>query len=120
MAQSILAQSIVGSKSYWLRLAFRPLVTSVTVQIHFLPDDITTTAEPGEALLDVAHRVGVHISTGCLMGSCYACEVEMTSIDTDLDLGVETDPGTSVRACLTAIPDTTHPIEINLLADPTW
>lgn len=88
----------------------------MTVQIRFLPDDITTTAEPGEALLDVAHRVGVHISTGCLMGACYACEVEMAS----LDPGVETDLDTSVRACLTAIPNATQPIEINLLDDPTW
>ncbi len=80
----------------------------MTVQIHFLPDDITTTAEPGEALLAVAHRAGVHISTGCLMGSCYACEVEMSGSEG------------SVRACLTAIPNTTKPIEINLLDDPTW
>lgn len=81
----------------------------MTVQIHFLPDDITTTAKPGEALLDVARRAGVHISTGCLMGSCYACEVEMTGATEG-----------SVRACLTAIPNTTEPIEINLLDDPTW
>ncbi|EDX87182.1 2Fe-2S iron-sulfur cluster binding domain protein [Synechococcus sp. PCC 7335] len=84
----------------------------VSVQIRFLPDNITTTAEPGEALLDVAHRVGVHISTGCLMGSCYACEVEMTSSKNDSDI--------SVRACLTAVPDTTNLVEINLLDDPTW
>ncbi|MGB3788868.1 MAG: 2Fe-2S iron-sulfur cluster-binding protein [Phormidesmis sp.] len=80
----------------------------MTVQIRFLPDDITTTAEPGEALLEVAHRAGVHISTGCLMGACYACEVEMTSAE---------DP---VRACLTAIPNTTEPIEVNLFDDPSW
>lgn len=84
----------------------------MTVQIRFLPDNITTTAEPGEALLDVAHRVGVHISTGCLMGSCYACEVEMTSSEAGLN--------TSVRACLTAVPSTTNLVEINLLDDPTW
>ncbi|MBE9061318.1 2Fe-2S iron-sulfur cluster binding domain-containing protein [cf. Phormidesmis sp. LEGE 11477] len=92
----------------------------MTVQIRFLPDDITTTAEPGEALLDVAHRAGIHISTGCLMGSCYACEVEMTGPDTGPDTGANNDLDTSVRACLTAIPNTTHPIEINLLDDPTW
>ena len=80
----------------------------MTVQIHFLPDNVITTAEPGEALLDVAHRAGVHISTGCLMGACYACEVEMTGSED------------SVRACLTAIPSTSESIEINLLDDPTW
>ncbi|MEM8504024.1 MAG: 2Fe-2S iron-sulfur cluster-binding protein [Cyanobacteria bacterium P01_D01_bin.1] len=81
----------------------------MTVQIRFLPDDVTTTAKPGEALLDVAHRAGVHISTGCLMGSCYACEVEMTGAAAE-----------SVRACLTAVPETTELIEVNLLDDPTW
>lgn len=88
----------------------------MTVQIRFLPDDITTTAEPGEALLDVAHRAGIHISTGCLMGTCYACEVEMTGAKSAKS-DSESD---SVRACLTAIPDVTEPIEINLLDDPTW
>lgn len=85
----------------------------MTVQIRFFPDDVTTSAKPGEALLDVAYRAGVHISTGCLMGSCYACEVEMTSLS-------KSAPAESVRACLTAIPETTEPIEVHLLDDPTW
>ncbi len=92
----------------------------MTIQIHFLPDDITTTAEPGEALLEVAHRAGVHISTGCLMGSCYACEVEMSGFEDGSEDGSEDSFEDSVRACLTAIPNTTKPIEINLLDDPTW
>ncbi|MFM7326844.1 MAG: 2Fe-2S iron-sulfur cluster-binding protein, partial [Nodosilinea sp.] len=29
----------------------------------------------GEPLLQVAARAGVTIPTGCLMGSCHACEV---------------------------------------------
>ena len=47
------------------------------MKIHFLPDDITIEAEAGETLLDVAERAGVCIPTGCLMGSCHACEVEV-------------------------------------------
>lgn len=83
-------------------------VTFVTVNVRFLPDDVTVTAKPGEPLLSVAARAGVSIATGCLMGSCYACEVEMTGSQE------------SVRACLTALPQGFTDIEINLLTDPTW
>ena len=38
----------------------------MSVTVHFLPDKVTVTAEPGEALLNVADRAGVTIPTGCL------------------------------------------------------
>ena len=79
-----------------------------TVTIRFLPDDVTTTAQAGEPLLSVAARAGVYISTGCLMGSCHACEVDMTGED---------EP---ILACLQAVPAKPAEIEINLLDDPTW
>lgn len=75
------------------------------ITVHFLPDDQKTNAEAGESLLTVADRAGVVIPTGCLMGSCHACEVEMN--------------GEEVRSCITAIPDTSE-ITINLFSDPTW
>ncbi|MGB3769030.1 MAG: 2Fe-2S iron-sulfur cluster-binding protein [Phormidesmis sp.] len=80
----------------------------VTVNIRFLPDDVAVTAQAGEPLLTVAARAGVYISTGCLMGSCHACEVDMTGED---------EP---VLACLKAVPSEPAEIEINLLGDPTW
>lgn len=83
-------------------------MSSVTVQIRFLPDDVTISAKVGESLLEVAARAGVYISTGCLMGSCYACEVDMTGSEE------------SVRACLTTVPSGLEHIEINLMDDPTW
>lgn len=79
-----------------------------TVNIRFLPDDIAVSAQAGEPLLTVAARAGVHISTGCLMGSCHACEVDMTG---------EEEP---ILACLQAVPSEPADIEINLLDDPTW
>ena len=79
-----------------------------TVNIRFLPDDVAVSAQTGEPLLTVAARAGVHISTGCLMGSCHACEVDMTGED---------EP---VLACLKAVPSTPAEIEVNLLDDPTW
>ena len=79
-----------------------------TVNIRFLPDDVAIAAQVGEPLLAVAARAGVYISTGCLMGSCHACEVDMTG---------EEEP---VLACLKAVPSATGTIEVSLLDDPTW
>jgi len=77
------------------------------VRVRFLPDDVTIDAEVGEALLDVADRAGVFIPTGCLMGSCHACTVEL-------------DDGDIIRACITAVPAGREELIINLFSDPTW
>ena len=45
------------------------------VVLHFLPEDVYTTAQPGDSILEAAHAAGVVISTGCNSGSCGACEV---------------------------------------------
>jgi ferredoxin len=76
------------------------------VRVRFLPDDVTVDAEVGEALLDVADRAGVFIPTGCLMGSCHACTVEL-------------EDGEIIRACITAVPPHQE-LTINLFSDPTW
>jgi ferredoxin len=80
----------------------------MAVSIQFLPDDVTVTAEVGEPLLQVAARAGVSIPTGCLMGSCHACEVELEG---------ELDP---ICACITAVPAGQAHLTINLYLDPTW
>lgn len=77
------------------------------VKVLFLPDDVTVEAEVGEPLLEVAERAGVFIPTGCLMGSCHACEVEVEGGDT-------------IRACITAVPAGQEWLTINLFVDPTW
>jgi ferredoxin len=77
------------------------------MKIHFLPDEITIEAEPGEALLDVAKRAGVMIPTGCLMGSCHACEVEI-------------DKDNFICACISAVPLGKSEMTINIYSDPTW
>ncbi|MGK7945055.1 MAG: 2Fe-2S iron-sulfur cluster-binding protein [Microcystaceae cyanobacterium] len=79
----------------------------MTVKVHFLPDDITIEAQAGEPMLQVAERAGVQIATGCLMGSCHACEVELGD-------------GTEVCACISAIPSDRDHLTINLYADPLW
>ncbi len=79
-----------------------------SVTIRFLPDNVIAEAEPGEALLTVASRVGITIPTGCMMGSCHACEVELN--------------GQPLCACLTAVPPTEAGTElvIDLYGDPNW
>ncbi|MGK7929973.1 MAG: 2Fe-2S iron-sulfur cluster-binding protein [Microcystaceae cyanobacterium] len=79
----------------------------MTVTVHFLPDDVTIKAQAGEPMLQVAERAGVYIPTGCLMGSCHACEVELGD-------------GTEVCACISAIPSNTNHLTINLYVDPLW
>lgn len=79
----------------------------MSVQIRFLPDDVMVEAEVGEPLLQVADRAGLSIPTGCLMGSCHACEVEI-------------EDGDPVCACISAVPAGCEAMTINLFVDPTW
>jgi ferredoxin len=79
----------------------------MSIKIHFLPDDVTIDAESGEPILQVAERAGVYIPTGCLMGSCHACEVEF-------------DDGLSVCACISSIPRGKQELTIELYSDPAW
>jgi ferredoxin len=79
----------------------------MSVCIHFLPNDVTINADPGEPLLQVAARAGVTIPTGCLMGSCHACEVEI-------------DGEEAICSCISAVPTGRSHLTVNLYADPTW
>ncbi|MBD1999955.1 2Fe-2S iron-sulfur cluster binding domain-containing protein [Leptolyngbya sp. FACHB-671] len=79
----------------------------MSVLIRFLPDDVSVEAEVGEPLLQVADRAGLTIPTGCLMGSCHACEVEVEGGDT-------------ICACITAVPSGQPQLTINLFVDPSW
>jgi len=79
----------------------------MSVSIRFLPDDVTINAEVGEPMLQVAERAGVFIPTGCLMGSCHACEVEI-------------DDGTPICACISSVPAGRKELTINLYTDPNW
>lgn len=79
----------------------------MSVCIRFLPDNITINAEVGEPMLQVAERAGVFIPTGCLMGSCHACEVEI-------------EEGSTICACISAIPGGCEELTINLYTDPNW
>lgn len=79
----------------------------MSISVHFLPNDVMVDAEPGEALLTVAKRAGVTIPTGCLMGSCHACEVEI-------------DGGEAICSCISTVPPGRSRLTVNLYVDPTW
>jgi ferredoxin len=79
----------------------------VSVIVRFQPNNTEIEAEVGESFLTVASRAGIDIPTGCLMGSCHACEVEIE------DIG-------DVCACISAIPPGFETLTIHLFADPTW
>ncbi len=79
----------------------------MSVLVRFLPDDVTVTAQVGEPFLEVAQRAGITIPTGCLMGSCHACEVEIEGIG-------------EICSCITSVPPGHSTLTIQLFSDPTW
>ena len=83
----------------------------MSVEINFVPDNVSVTAEVGEPLLAVADRAGVSIPTGCLMGSCHACEVELDDGQNDAQ---------PICSCISAVPPGQDKLTINLFVDPTW
>ncbi len=85
----------------------------MSVEITFLPDRAKIQAETGESILEAARRAGVEIPTGCLRGSCHACEVEIEGLE-----GIEEEE--IVCACITSVPLGRNKITITLYSDPTW
>ena len=79
----------------------------MSIKVRFIPDNIVIEAEAGEPMLEVAAKAGVLIATGCLMGSCHACEVEL-------------DDETPVCACISSIPGDCEELTITLYDDPEW
>lgn len=83
----------------------------MSIRIRFLPDNVTIEAEVGEPLLKVASRAGLSIPTGCLIGSCHACEVELSERDAE---------DKTVCACISSVPAGCEELTVNLFVDPTW
>lgn len=78
--------------------------TSVT--LHW-PDGRRSLAQPGQDWLEVAREAGVFIPTGCLGGSCGACEIDVN--------------GQVVRACVARVPPCRQgELRVELACDPTW
>jgi ferredoxin len=74
------------------------------VTIHW-PNGQTSTCSAGGDWLVAARQAGVTIPTGCLGGSCGACEIEVN--------------GQVVRACIATVP-AKSPLRVEMASDPYW
>ncbi len=71
------------------------------------PNDIETFASEGDDWFSSAEKAGLDIPTGCLTGSCGACEI-------DVD-------GKTVRACISNIKNNKKSLlNVCLTTDPFW
>ncbi|EDY37657.1 ferredoxin [Cyanobium sp. PCC 7001] len=76
------------------------------IPIHW-PDGSCTSAQPGCPWLEAAQQAGMMIPTGCLGGSCGACEIEVN--------------GRVVRACIATVPSSRcGSLTVELATDPYW
>jgi len=61
----------------------------------------------GTDWLETANRAGISIPTGCLSGSCGACEIEVN--------------GKVIRSCISTVPLTKSKIiKVDFSSDPFW
>ena len=71
------------------------------------PDGHHSIARVGSDWLSVANNEGVSIPTGCLNGSCGACEIEVN--------------GKVIRACIRSIPKSSSgKVKVDFATDPYW
>ena len=71
------------------------------------PNNIETYACEGDDWFSIAKKVGLEIPTGCLTGSCGACEIDVN--------------GETVRACISNIKSKKDcSLSVSLTTDPFW
>ena len=71
------------------------------------PNNIETNACEGDDWFSIAKKVGFEIPTGCLTGSCGACEIDVN--------------GETVRACISNIKCKKEcTLKVSLTTDPFW
>ena len=79
----------------------------VTERLITWPGGRRQPARPGTPWLEAAAAAGVNIPTGCLGGSCGACEIEVN--------------GDTLRACVAAVPrGSLAPLTVDFADDPHW
>jgi len=80
---------------------------SERITVMFLPENVSVQATAGESWLTVADRAGVEIPTGCRMGSCGACTVEL-------------EDGEEIRTCISTVGGDRPCVTAYIFSDPTW
>ena len=69
------------------------------------PNNKISTCSTGDEWLKAAFDANVEIPTGCLSGSCGACEIEVN--------------GKVIRACIETVPMQSE-INVDFFSDPYW
>ena len=71
------------------------------------PNGKYSTTNPGGDWLSLAKQAGLEIPTGCLGGSCGACEIEVN--------------GKVIRACISSVPnEQSGKLKVEFAYDPFW
>ena len=71
------------------------------------PNNIETYVLEGEDWFSTAEKAGLEIPTGCLTGSCGACEIDVN--------------GETIRACISNIESKKRSqLKVSLTTDPFW
>ena len=69
------------------------------------PNDKSSHSYTGMGWLKAANDANIEIPTGCLGGSCGACEIEVN--------------GEVIRACIATIPNKDE-LKVEFFSDPYW
>ena len=71
------------------------------------PNNVNSYALEGEDWFSIAQKVGLEIPTGCLTGSCGACEIDVN--------------GETVRPCISnLISKNNSSLKVSFTSDPFW
>ena len=71
------------------------------------PNGKFTSVQVGDDWLDIAVEAGISIPTGCLGGSCGACEIQVN--------------GEVLRACISSVSSRSEKhIKVEIPSDPYW
>ena len=71
------------------------------------PNNIETFVSEGDDWFSSAKKAGFEIPTGCLTGSCGACEIDVN--------------GETIRACISEIKNSKQcSLKVSLTTDPFW
>ena len=69
------------------------------------PNKKSSNCYPGVEWLKAAYDANIEIPTGCLVGSCGACEIEVN--------------GEVIRACRATVPEQKE-LNVDFFSDPYW
>ena len=71
------------------------------------PNNNETYASEGDDWFSIADKAGLEIPTGCLTGSCGACEIDVN--------------GETLRACISCVKSNKkNYLKVSLTTDPFW